>query len=439
MIPSKRRRLNKVRVTLAALALALIAGLPILWFVFSRIGSHNQSQVSKGPLRLVSSKCGEPQTQRRVFKYSVVAGGVQSAAELSEAAERDPVVHDHYHGIDLNKVKELRLGNDMRAYVSYRVKDKVYWTQKKIQLRKGELVLTDGTNLVRSRCGNRISISRIVSSPGSEPEEPQFDLEEPKEPALDVSVVPVAAVIVSPFTSALKDASRVETTFTPPLAVSRAVLPSYPAPSRDVLPLLIPIAAVAEASIAGGSSNPGATIVRPSGAPVSAPPANGLPAGGSPVGGPPVDGPPVGGPPVGGPPVGGPPVGGSPVGGPPVGGPPVGGPPVGGPPVGGPPVGGPPVSGPPVGGSPVGGSPVGGSPVGGSPVGGPPVGGPPVVVPPVTKPPVGGRPVTVAPEPSSYVCLLAIGFGWLLIRSRRNRFKGAQQTRTPFTGRTELT
>jgi hypothetical protein len=274
MVPLKRRsnkrRLNKVRVTFALLAVVLIAGLPILWCTLRRIGSPNQyqSRISGESVRTASSKPGEPKARRSVFKYSVVAGGVQSAAELTQAADRDPVVRDHYKDIHLNQVRELHLDKDMRAYVSYRVKDKVYWTQKKIPLRKGELVLTDGKNLVRSRCGNRISISRIVASPGPEPEDPQFDIEEPELP-IAVSGVPLAFDILPAGGLPPSDVQASVAPYIPPAVVAKAVPTSRPA---ALLPLLAPVAAIVGSSIAGGSSNHSAGIIRSSQPPVTVAP-----------------------------------------------------------------------------------------------------------------------------------------------------------------------
>ncbi len=44
------------------------------------------------------------------------------------------------------------------VYVSYRIGNKVFWTKHKLALRKGEAMLSDGTNMARTRCGNRISV-----------------------------------------------------------------------------------------------------------------------------------------------------------------------------------------------------------------------------------------------------------------------------------------
>ena len=96
--------------------------------------------------------------QRKFYPYSVVYGGVHSAVELSEAADGDPLVKEHYSEIRRDRVRLVKLTHDRRAYVSYRTPtDGVYWTSKPVTLRAGEELLTDGENIVRARCGNRVS------------------------------------------------------------------------------------------------------------------------------------------------------------------------------------------------------------------------------------------------------------------------------------------
>ena len=177
---SPKRRLNKVRVAVVLLPLLLLVCLSIAWSTLRKAHNSHQSSKADRSIRVISLQASRPDSPRRVYKYSVVPGGVQSSAELTDAAERDPVVRSHYRDIELNKVEGRYLDKDMRAYVSYRINDKVYWTRTKVQLRKGELVLTDGRNLVRGRCGNRISLAPVAANPDPGPTDPQFDIEEPK-------------------------------------------------------------------------------------------------------------------------------------------------------------------------------------------------------------------------------------------------------------------
>jgi hypothetical protein len=94
---------------------------------------------------------------RFFYQYSVIPGGVQSADELREAIADDPVVAAHYSDFGLKHVSFVTLGRDQPFYVSYRLPSGVFWTSRPMLLRRGEKLVTDGFNLARVRCGNRLS------------------------------------------------------------------------------------------------------------------------------------------------------------------------------------------------------------------------------------------------------------------------------------------
>ncbi|QJE02410.1 PEP-CTERM sorting domain-containing protein [Massilia forsythiae] len=94
---------------------------------------------------------------RRVYRFSIVPGGLASRDELLQAIAHDPVVAAHYAGFDADKARAVTVDKARAVYVSYRKGDQVYWTAKKLTLAPGETVLTDGVNEIRGRCGNRIS------------------------------------------------------------------------------------------------------------------------------------------------------------------------------------------------------------------------------------------------------------------------------------------
>lgn len=119
---------------------------------------------------------------RPLFHYSIIPGGVQSPEELRNAITHDPVVAKHYAGFNLRKACVTRIEHDRNVYVSYRVGEKVFWTKKPLKLAKGESVITDGTLMARTRCGNRIS--EIPMEPIS-PAEPRPEaLETAQDPGL---------------------------------------------------------------------------------------------------------------------------------------------------------------------------------------------------------------------------------------------------------------
>lgn len=94
---------------------------------------------------------------RPVYRYSVIPGGVRSAAELALAVQRDPVVSAHYADFDAASARLVRVDKPRYVHVSYRIGDTVYWTRKTVRLAAGEFLLSDGKHLARTRCGNRIA------------------------------------------------------------------------------------------------------------------------------------------------------------------------------------------------------------------------------------------------------------------------------------------
>jgi hypothetical protein len=92
-----------------------------------------------------------------IYPYSIIPGGVADAKKLQTALQQDPVAAAHYRGFRGESAHVIRLVSDRQVYVSYRIADRIYWSRKKVSLRAGETLLTDGTNLARTRCGNRIS------------------------------------------------------------------------------------------------------------------------------------------------------------------------------------------------------------------------------------------------------------------------------------------
>jgi hypothetical protein len=120
-----------------------------------------------------------------VYAYSVVPGGVKDLSDLRNAAARDYVVRRHYAHFDFSHAHLVRATEAREVYLSYRVRNTVFWTRKKIRLHLGELLLTDGTITARARCGNQISDTA----------KPEVSEEEPDEDVLDQ---PVAALEPGP-------------------------------------------------------------------------------------------------------------------------------------------------------------------------------------------------------------------------------------------------
>jgi hypothetical protein len=136
------------------------------------------SQTTPAVATSLSDAAAEPANAdpegRPVYPYSIIQGGATSEDELEKAMAADPVVAAHFEGFDLHKTRVETLPEPRVAHVSYRKGNDVFWTRKPVVIPAGETVLTDGSNLARTRCGNR-----LADSPGpvsdDEPDPTVFD------------------------------------------------------------------------------------------------------------------------------------------------------------------------------------------------------------------------------------------------------------------------
>jgi hypothetical protein len=97
-------------------------------------------------------------TTRRVYPYSLIPGGVESAAELQTYSAVDSALADHYRGIGAGLVL-TKSNEDQRLYASYRIAGAIYWTKNRILVHADEGVLSNGRDMIRARCGNRLSVT----------------------------------------------------------------------------------------------------------------------------------------------------------------------------------------------------------------------------------------------------------------------------------------
>lgn len=142
---------------------------------------------------------------RPLFPYSVIPGGVQSAQELRNALEHDPIAAVHYAGFNVSQTHVVRLASDEEMYVSYRLNNRIYWTRKRLKLLKGETVITDGKNVARTRCGNRLSATAQSPVAAKQPLDmtldpaPLPDVAEARPIALPLALpFPVASSVLTP-------------------------------------------------------------------------------------------------------------------------------------------------------------------------------------------------------------------------------------------------
>lgn len=118
------------------------------------------------------------------YPYSVIPGGVRDVADLQEHAARDYVVRRHFAGFDYRRARLVRSDKAREVYLSYRLRDRIFWTRKKVRLLQAELLLTDGKITARARCGNQVS-----GTP-----KPEVSEEEPAEEVLDQPVADIEPI-----------------------------------------------------------------------------------------------------------------------------------------------------------------------------------------------------------------------------------------------------
>ncbi len=180
------------------------ARLPIFTLLVVLLGSSCQRKavqsgtVENPPVKsALTDKAKMASGSRPVHPYSVVSGGLSTPQEMATAVMDDAVVREHYAGLVPASFKVEKLQGDRQGFVSYRIRDKVFWTKRMMTLKKGEVVLTDGATMLRGRCGNRVSSVPMepVAAKGGEPEEVVFDSFQDERLLASIPPVPEASPI----------------------------------------------------------------------------------------------------------------------------------------------------------------------------------------------------------------------------------------------------
>jgi hypothetical protein len=194
--------------------------------------------------------------QRRLYAYSVIPGGVQSAEELLAAARNDFVVATHYADFHIERARVITLGRDRAVYVSYRMGSEVFWTNRKISLHQGEALITDGTHEARTRCGNRVS--EIPQSPVLPEKQPPLDAFERFPPAgeLYTSNLPIDRLLIPPSPFSLLTPAEIRSEgFAPPF------VPPIPGSGFGSVPIPLLATGPGSTSGPGSPSGPGGSLI----------------------------------------------------------------------------------------------------------------------------------------------------------------------------------
>jgi hypothetical protein len=187
VVKKRRRRGRRTRTFRPAILFGFLG----LFFLLAIFEESTQGPVATRIIRTVPESHSfaeyavpvekESLAEKRVYPYSVIRGGVRDRSELVDAILDDPVVAEHYADFNTAEARIVRVQDARLVHVSYRIDNKIFWTARKIQLAQGEALVSDGQQLARARCGNRISV---------EPQQPTAA----EEPAPEVFITPVIPV-----------------------------------------------------------------------------------------------------------------------------------------------------------------------------------------------------------------------------------------------------
>jgi hypothetical protein len=201
-----RQRRHPIRRAAGVLVLLLLIGFGAwsavrrYYSIYSSSIALNRRQISANSglislARQAAPPAGFGRSQREVYPYSVIPGGVRTPQELRDASDRDGVVGTHYAGFNFDKARVIQVKQAKLVYVSYRIGGKIFWTRKRLTLHVGEKLITDGRTTARTRCGNQVSAARHMITSPVEPSIETLDqvIAEPVAPA-----VPFESALLQP-------------------------------------------------------------------------------------------------------------------------------------------------------------------------------------------------------------------------------------------------
>jgi len=169
----------------ARAALLFVPAVLLVTFLTVKVLRHSAAEQAQLPAYSQDANTRESldlsaatQPPRPIFPYSIVPGGVRDARELQSVASHDPVVAQHYSDFRIAAARTIRLEKPLEMYVSYRRNNNVYWTRNRMVIPAGETLISDGENLARVRCGNRLSA--IAAKPVSVSEPSKEELNTPE-------------------------------------------------------------------------------------------------------------------------------------------------------------------------------------------------------------------------------------------------------------------
>jgi hypothetical protein len=184
----RSRKSQRLKQRLAAAAMLGVAACATLLFVTRdpappQLAANDVPRIAEVPAAAPAARAWQasapaaaaPKTVRRVYPYSIVPGGVAGRDDVVRMMKMDKVVASHYASFQVDRASVTTVTKPRAVYVSYRKGDKVYWTAGKHTLAAGETLLTDGSNEIRGRCGNRVSDVAMLPVEAKGPSEAELD------------------------------------------------------------------------------------------------------------------------------------------------------------------------------------------------------------------------------------------------------------------------
>ncbi len=204
--------------TIPLLAAVLLSGCR------TNAGKPQSAQPAGGPVPAAKVT----RSDRPIYPWSVVPGGIDSPASIEEAVAADPLVAAHYAALRPRAFRAETLAADRQGYVSYRSGDNIYWTRRPVTIRAWETVLTDGAAWIRGRCGNLVAATpQLPVAPAVDPPEPEMDRPVPADELEKATPPPAPAQIsLAPDTNPRIFAAKPEPASNLPLPPSDDVLPA---------------------------------------------------------------------------------------------------------------------------------------------------------------------------------------------------------------------
>ena len=150
----------------------MLAALALIWLsVFGLVVTKILNQHVQIP-PAIRSVALVPDAAATFQNRQVIPGGIKSLAQLLAMIQKHP---EMYPGLRADLLHPVINPVTFEAFVQYRSKDgRLLWSTRKVTIRAGEILWTDGVMVLRGACGNLISM--VQQTPTDAAAEPLPDI-----------------------------------------------------------------------------------------------------------------------------------------------------------------------------------------------------------------------------------------------------------------------